>query len=453
MSIKIKIKGTMQKFKIFYRSLSSKTGTTTITSQELNIFNTVEHQTNLLAHADNINSTRFHILDPMSNRIGPNALSAQQLRDHRNGFYSTSNLEMTSGGGSTPRSITQVSLIENNGVNSLTSSITPNTTLINLNSGPGGALQNAVIIPVPHAPLVEGEDLHVQYEELVNSYFRGDIFNPNYIAQHRQLSVLIENLRTNESGGLNVNFTTLRNYQLGVQGTWDASYADFGRHRNLALVLNFFSTSALNIITQTFSHGLNSASTDSLMLFSIFTVSFMGLWIMTLPLVDLFYMPVRQFHNLIGSIASRITLGRGHVERIRDIRTNFANNLQALRESLVTAVTNLVRLQEEFVADFNAVRANSTAQGWYQFFRKWARYLCGIQISGAIIWFYNHPIGNRIVNALLNRLYEWITSASINPLPLSPSTDVPLEQIVTEELINHFRDHGEAYINFLFAYF
>jgi hypothetical protein len=127
------------------------------------------------------------------------------------------------------------------------------------------------------------------------------------------------------------------------------------------------------------------------------------------------------------------------------------NNLRQLKEGVANVTANLIQLLDEFVADVNQLRVNSSREAWYQFFRKWSNYLFGLQISGAVIWFYNHPVGGRIINALLNRLYVWISSSTNNSA--SSITDELLEQVVVEELIMHFTNNGQACIDFLFAYF
>jgi hypothetical protein len=320
---------------------------------------------------------------------------------------------------------------------------------MNLNLGNGGSFQQAVIIPVPSTVLEENNELLPGYTELVTRYFRGDIFNEDYVNQHQSLRTLLENLRISGEQGLNVNFTSLQAYQQGLNGTlpMDVYTRYFGRFRNVVLVLDFFSTSALNTLTQAFSHTLNFANQDTLMLFSIFTASFMGLWVMTLPLADLFVMPLISFHRHILSIATQLTLDRFRIQQLGDFRSYAERRLEVLDRLWQEGQTHVANLRQDFIADIVRARASSTSESWHQFFQKWKKYIYSLEIMGLLIWFYNHPVGKRIINALLDRLYAWATSTNS---PTSLTNEVPLEQVVVEEIV---RDHGQEFIDFLFTFF
>jgi len=437
----------MKKIKILYRKFSSKncgSTTTEFTEQDLTVFNNVAHQ-RILASNDqgtNVNNQTFYILDHLSNRVGANALTREQLRNHYNTFYP----ERASSGNFTPRTVSQIGILEDNGT-----SVIPNgnTTLMNLVPGTGGSFQNALIIPVPSVPLEQEGELHRGYSALVTRYFsNGDIFNRDVTNRYEFFRALSETLRI--EAGLNVNFSTLRAYQMGIQGTLGSDFYTyyFGRFRNIALVLDFFSTRALDLLTQTFSYSFNSVSDESLMIFSIFTVSFMGLWVMTLPLNDLFVIPFHVFYRELRAVANQIVVDRFRIEQLRGIRSYVVRRGENLTEQLESARVVLQEASEDFVREIRELRVNSSRERWYQFFVRWALYLYSLPVTGGVVWLYFNPTANRIIRVLLSRLYAWYAAPGV-PVP-----DTTLdEEILVQELVTHLTDHGQAYIDFLFAYF
>ena len=358
---------------------------TTRISERLNFFNDMYHQRRQIADVtslpNNLNTAPRIINSGVPNIGGPINLNGFETRvSYYTGYYPRS--VQNSGSSSAIQGIKERTLLLLRDVESNASEINnsaiipyaqttgsvlqvnPRIPIYHLdNSDPvAGLYSNALVLPVPRTTLVENEIETRQLQTLVCDYLnersRFDEMLP--IDSRRMAEPVLRRLNSIRdsvaAGGHNVNFASLFEYQKMCKNIKVLEEGD--AFLGLAVVLNFFSLSTLDTIMETFNADFGTDVYYS-SAFALFIMSFTGLWIVSIPMVDLGVMPMTFFRNRLRFHVETIRTRRRTQAASREIDLLFTGFFNNTVRSLRTAAQKIADLSANFSSRVEAQSQNN----------------------------------------------------------------------------------------------
>ena len=318
----------------FFRCFSSRSGgsgaVTNLASERLVFFNNVVEQRTAIANSTTSLPANLESLPIIIHSTRAPSIRHVDVRDFSERFWSYRKYyELPVQNSDSISSVTANSFTTSLLGNPLPTKINPLNTIPRYNDGSpidvklklstrlyhmagdevGGLYENAVVIPVPQDSLTQEHEGLREVGNLMNLYinersdFRTMFKNPHEIEPELEILKPLGDALINSD---RLHLGTLSRYQMEAQANHlRVTELNF---ESLSSVLNLFSTEGLKQIKLIFESVLYSEVHFSA--FTLFTMSFTGLWLMVLPIVDLALVPINVFYNRLMLRVDEILLNR-----------------------------------------------------------------------------------------------------------------------------------------------